>query len=319
MQGSGIPLVDMAAASMKMNDDGSFNLLVGATDLGTGSDTILGQIAAEVLGVPLSHIIVYSSDTDFTPFDKGAYASSTTYVSGRAVEAAARAVAGQIAAAAAAMLDADPSEITLADRRAAVNGRSVSLSEIGHRAMYGPGQRQIAATESVVPEMSPPPFMASFAEVEVDVDTGLVRVLDYVAAVDCGTAINPRLAEGQVEGAVANGIGYALTEEMEFTRDGRVKNPNLARYKIPGSADLPPIRVILVDSYEPTGPLGAKSVAEIGINAPLPTLANAIYDAVGVRLTHPPFTPEKVWRALQGPESRREARGPGSGDRSVQA
>jgi putative selenate reductase molybdopterin-binding subunit len=127
----------------------------------------------------------------------------------------------------------------------------------------------------------------------------MIRVLDYVAAVDCGTPINPRLAEGQVEGAVHNGIGYALTEEMEFTAKGRVRNPDLARYKIPGWAETPPIRVILVDSYEPTGPMGAKSVAEIGINAPIPTIANAIYNAVGIRLTETPFTPEKVWRALR--------------------
>jgi putative selenate reductase molybdopterin-binding subunit len=299
MQGSGIPLVDMAAATIKMNDDGSFNLLVGATDLGTGSDTILGQIAAEILGVPLDHVIVLSSDTDVTPFDKGAYASSTTYVSGGAVERAARDVAAQIAEVAAEMLDADPSEVVLAGGRAAVGERGVSLADLGSRTFYGPHHRQIGATASFMPEMSPPPFMASFAEVEVDIDTGKVRVLDYVAAVDCGTAINPRLAEGQVEGAIANGIGYALTEEMLFTSRGRVRNPDLARYKIPGSADLPPIRVVLVESYEPSGPLGAKSVAEIGINAPLPTIANAIHDAVGIRMTSSPFTSEKVWRALE--------------------
>jgi putative selenate reductase molybdopterin-binding subunit len=298
MQGSGIPLVDLAAATIKMNDDGSFNLLVGATDLGTGSDTILGQIAAETLGVPLAHIIVLSSDTDLTPFDKGAYASSTTYVSGSAVEAAARRVAAQIAEVAAEALDVDAADIVLGDGRATAGTASMTLAEIGRRTFYGPQHRQIGATGSAAPEMSPPPFMASFAEVEVDVDTGMVRVVDYVAAVDCGTAINPRLAEGQVEGAVANGIGYALTEEMTFASDGRVTNPDLARYKIPGSADLPPIRVVLVDSYEPTGPLGAKSVAEIGINAPLPTIANAIHDAVGIRLTRSPFTPERVWRAM---------------------
>jgi CO/xanthine dehydrogenase Mo-binding subunit len=144
--------------------------------------------------------------------------------------------------------------------------------------------------------------MASFAEVEVDVETGLVRVTDFLAAVDCGTVVNPLMTEGQVEGAIANGIGYALTEEMQFTLRGRVKNPDLARYIIPGAADLPPITVILVDSYEPTGPMGAKSVAEIGINGPLPAIANAVYHAVGIRLTRPPFTPEKVWRELRAQE-----------------
>ncbi|MCJ7724770.1 MAG: molybdopterin-dependent oxidoreductase, partial [Acidimicrobiia bacterium] len=300
MQGSGIPLIDMAAATIKMNDDGSFNLLVGATDLGTGSDTILGQIAAEVLGVPLEMIVVTSSDTDVTPFDTGAYASSTTYVSGRAVELAAIEVRAQILGVAAAMLQADEADLEVGDKRVtAPDGASVSLADICLRAMYGADQFQIGATASSVPEESPPPFLASFAEVEVDIETGMIRVLDYVAAVDCGTPINPRQAEGQVEGAIHNGIGYALTEEMEFTAEGRVRNPDLARYKIPGWAETPPIRVILVDSYEPTGPMGAKSVAEIGINAPIPTIANAIYHAVGVRLTETPFTPEKVWRALR--------------------
>jgi len=300
MQGSGIPLIDMAAATIKMNDDGSFNLLVGATDLGTGSDTILGQIAAEVLGVPLTKIVVTSSDTDITPFDTGAYASSTTYVSGKAVERAAIEVKAQILGQAATMLQTDEAGLEFGDERVtAPDGSSVTLADVCLRAMYGADQFQIGATASAVPEESPPPFLASFAEVEVDTETGMIRVIDYVAAVDCGTPINPVLAEGQVEGAIHNGIGYALTEEMEFTAEGRVRNPDLARYKIPGWLDTPPIRVILVDSYEPTGPMGAKSIAEIGINAPIPTIANAVYNAVGVRLTETPFTPEKVWRAMR--------------------
>lgn len=300
MQGSGIPLIDMGAATIKMNDDGSFHLLVGATDLGTGSDTILGQIAAEVLGVGLDRIVVYSSDTDFTPFDTGAYASSTTYVTGKAVERAALDVAEQIRRVGAAMLKAEASGLSLGDGRVtAADGRSVTLAEVCTRAYYGADQFQIGATASCVPEESPPPFLASFAEVAVDVETGQVRLLDYVAAVDCGTPINPRMAEGQVEGAVANGIGYALTEEYLFTAGGKVRNADLSRYKIPGTLDLPPIRVILVDSYEPTGPMGAKSIAEIGINGPAPSIANAIYHAVGLRLTRTPFTPERVWRALR--------------------
>jgi probable selenate reductase molybdenum-binding subunit len=300
MQGSGIPLIDMAAATIKMNEDGSFNLLIGATDIGTGSDTILGQIAAEVLGVPLENIIVYSSDTDMTPFDVGAYASSTTYVSGTAVERAALDVKGQILGVAAAMLRTEVEGLELGDERVtAPDGESVTLAAVCDRAMYGADQFQIGATASAVPEESPPPFLASFAEVEVDVETGMVTVLDYVAAIDCGTPINPKMAEGQVEGAVANGIGYALTEVMEFTPTGRVRNPDLARYKIPGTVDMPPIRVILADSYEPSGPMGAKSISEIGINGPIPTIANAIYNAVGLRLTETPFTPERVWRALR--------------------
>lgn len=299
MQGSGIALIDMASATITMNDDHSFNLLVGATDLGTGSDTVLAQIAAEVLGVTTADIVVTSSDTDLTPFDTGAYASSTTYVSGQAVEDAARQVRAEILTRAAAILDENPDALHLVGGRIEGPTGSLDLADIGRRSYYGPDPAQIAATASFVPESSPPPFMACFVEVEVDVETGLIRVLDLVAAVDCGTAINPQLAEGQVEGAIVNGLGYALTEEMVFDAAGRMKNPDLARYKIPGAADLPPIRVLLVDSYEPTGPMGAKSVAEIGINGPLPAIANAVFDAVGVRLRHAPFTPEKVWRALQ--------------------
>ncbi len=301
MQGSGIPLIDMGAASLKMNDDGSFNLSIGATDLGTGSDTILGQIAAEVLGVPLEKIIVRSSDTDLTPFDVGAYASSTTYVSGMAVQRAAYDVAEQIKMVAAEMLGVEPTDVELTNERAGPpEGDSVSLSQVGHRSLYGENQQQIGALASCVPELSPPPVLAAFAEVRVDVVTGKVEVVDFIAAVDCGTAINPQLAEGQVEGAVLNGIGYALMEEMVFDSKGRCRTTDLGRYKIPSITDLPPLEVVLVESFEPTGPMGAKSVSEIGINAPIPAIANAIHDATGIWPTETPFTAESVWRALNG-------------------
>lgn len=300
MQGSGIPLIDMGAASIKLNDDGSVNLAVGATDLGTGSDTILGQIAAEVLGLPLAKVVVTSSDTDLTPFDTGAYASSTTYVSGTAVQRAAEDVRRQVAAAAADMLDVDAAELEVAaEHVTAADGRSVTFERIALRALYGADQHQIAATASAVPESSPAPFIASFAEVAVDLDTGRVRVLDYVVAADCGTAVNPKLAQGQLEGAVANGIGYALYEDLAIDDHGRARATDFGHYKIPAAPDLPHIRTFLVDSYDPTGPMGAKSIAEIGINAPLPTIANAVHDATGIWLTESPFTPERVLRALE--------------------
>jgi len=300
MQGSGIPRIDMAAATIKMNEDGSFNLLVGATDLGTGSDTILAQIAAEVLGVPLEGILVTSSDTDLTPFDVGAYASSTTYVSGTAVQRAAEKVRGQILEVASGVLGAEAEDLRLTDGSVvAPDGERVSLADVCLRAMYESDQFQIAATASCVPTESPPPFLANFAEVAVDAETGRVEVLHYVAAVDCGTAINPILAEGQMEGAIVNGIGYALTEEMQISSRGRVRNPSLFDYKIPGALDVPKLEVVLVESYEPTGPMGAKSVGEVGINGPIPTIANAIYDAVGVRLRQTPFTPERVLAAMR--------------------
>jgi probable selenate reductase molybdenum-binding subunit len=299
MQGSGIPVIDMGSATIKMNDDGSFNLAVGATDLGTGSDTILGQIAAEVLTVPLDKVIVTSSDTDLTPFDVGAYASSTTYVSGMAVQRAAEEVRSQILDVAADMLRADRQLLTMEDERVTGPGdASVGLDQVALRTLYAQDQHQIAATSSFTPELSPPPFLAAFCEVAVDEDTGQVVVLRFVSAVDCGTAINPRLAEGQVEGAIANGIGYALYEEMIFDERGRLRTPDYARYKVPGPQDLPRLETILVESYEPTGPMGAKSVSEIGINAPIPAIANAIHDATGLWLTRTPFTAERVWRAL---------------------
>jgi CO/xanthine dehydrogenase Mo-binding subunit len=299
MQGSSIPQIDMGAASIKMNEDGSFNLLIGATDLGTGSDTVLAQVAAEVLGVPLDKIIVYSSDTDMTPFDVGAYASSTTYLSGRAVEKAALDVAGQIRAVAGVMLEARAGELMLSGEQAvAPSGRAVSLSEVAERSLYGVDQHQIAAFASHITEKSPPPFAAHFVKIDVDRETGFVHVRQYVMAVDCGTAINPKLAEGQCEGAVLNGLSYALTEQYLFDENGRMRNPSFRDYKIFSTADRPELVTILVPTYEPTGPYGAKSVSEIGINGALPALANAIYDAVGVRLRSAPFLPERILAAL---------------------
>jgi putative selenate reductase molybdopterin-binding subunit len=300
MQGSSIPQVDMGAASIKMNEDGSFNLLVGATDLGTGSDTVLAQIAAEVLGVNVEQIIVFSSDTDLTPFDVGAYASSTTYLSGQAVRKAALDVAGQIRKVAAEMLGLPVKKIKLADGEArADDSKAVSLSKIAERTLYEQDQHQIGAIASHISHKSPPPFSAHFAEVEVDTETGLVKVIKYVATVDCGTAINPVLAEGQLEGAVVNGLSYALCEEYLFNDKGKMRNDSFRDYKIFCTRDMPELVTILVPTYESTGPYGAKSVSEIGINGPLPAISNAIFDAVGVRLREAPYTPERVLKALE--------------------
>jgi len=300
MQGSSIPEIDMASVSMKMNDDGSFNLIVGATDLGTGSDTVLAQMAAEVLGLSTDDILVTSSDTDLTPFDVGAYASSTTYLSGEAVRRAALDVAAQVKKVAAEMLETSAEGITLVGGKACVaDGRAVTLGQIGLRTLYERDQHQIAATASAISQKSPPPFSAHFAEVEVDTETGFVRVVKYVAAIDCGTAINPKLAEGQVEGAVVNGLSYALTEEYLFDDKGKMRNPNFTDYKIWSTTDMPEYKTIMVPTYEETGPFGAKSVSEICINGPCPAISNAIYDAVGVRLRDTPFTPERVLAALR--------------------
>jgi putative selenate reductase molybdopterin-binding subunit len=304
MQGSSIPYIDMGAAFIKMNEDGSFNLHVGATDLGTGSDTVLSQIAAEVLGVTEKEIIVYSSDTDFTPFDVGAYASSTTYLSGNAVFKTAQKVKEQILQTALKMEGITAKtieELYLEDGYVKRKGFSekVSLADVCNFAMYTHDQFQIAACESHISHKSPPPFAAHFVEVEVDTLTGKVDIIKYVAAVDCGTPIHPMLADGQTQGAVVNGIGFALHEEYIFNEKGKVMNDSFDYYKIPSCKDIPEIKTTLIKTYEESGPYGAKSVSEISINGALPAIAHAIYDATGVFIREAPFTPEKVYKALK--------------------
>ena len=300
MQASGIPGVDMGAASMKMNEDGSFNLLVGATDIGTGSDTMFCQIAAEALGVSIERIIPYSSDTDMTPFDPGAYASSTTYISGRAVEKAAVAVLGQILEVGGRMLGEDPKELVAhGGKVCAKDGRFVTYEDVCLSSLYQKDQFQIMASASHMSYDSPPPFAAVFVEVEVDSETGVVRVLKVVEAVDCGQVVNPQMAEGQVEGAAMQSVGYALYERMPFDENGAMAFRSFRDYTIATASDVPEIVTILVPTHEPTGPFGAKAIAEIPINGPAPAIANAIFDAVGVRLRDLPLTPDRVLSALE--------------------
>jgi putative selenate reductase molybdopterin-binding subunit len=301
MHGSGIAGLDMAAATLKMNDDGSFNLLIGATDLGTGSDTILAQMAAEILGIPLEDIIVYSSDTDFTPFDKGAYASSTTYISGGAVRKVAIQIREQILEHAMLMLNVDAVEsLTLKDRKViAPDGRSVTLAEVALNSLHQQNQHQIMATASHTSQVSPPPTAAQFAEIVVDTETGHVTVERLLMVVDCGRVINPLTAAGQVEGGMAQALGFALSEEMLYDKEGNPINPNLSDYHIPKAAEMPLMDVIFVQTDEPSGPFGAKSVAEISIDGVAPAMASAIHDAIGVWMREVPYTPERVRKALQ--------------------
>ena len=300
MQATAIPNLDMGGASIKMNDDGSFNLLVGATDLGTGADTVLAQIAAEVLGIEADDIIVYAADTDMTPFDVGAYADSTTYISGMAVKKAADGVRERIVLRAARLLDVeDAGDIDLRDHRAwAPDGRSVSLEDVALHALHLEDQEQIMATASHVSGESPPPFAAQVAEIEVDVDTGQVTVTRLVMAVDCGVVINPTTASGQVEGAMVQALGYALTEDLVLDEAGRAVNAGFGPYWIFRADDTPPMEVYLVQTMEPSGPFGAKSVGEIAIDGVAPAVRNAILDATGVTVDELPLTPERVWRAL---------------------
>ena len=301
MHGSGVAGLDMGAAFLKMNDDGSFNLLVGATDLGTGSDTVLAQIAAEVLGITADDIIVYSSDTDFTPFDTGAYASSTTYISGGAVRKAAQAVARQIRAHAATMLGVDdPEALVLQQGRVvAPDGRAVTLREVALDSLHMHNQHQIMAAASHMSHESPPPFAAQFVEVVVDIETGQVTVERVVMAVDAGRVINPITAAGQVEGGIQQALGFAHTEEMVYDARGKLLNARPGPYYTYRAADMPDIEVIFVQTDEPSGPFGAKSIAEIPLDGIAPALADAVHHATGVRIRRLPLTPERVWRALR--------------------
>jgi CO/xanthine dehydrogenase Mo-binding subunit len=300
MQGSSIPDIDMGGAMIKINEDGSFNLNIGATDLGTGSDTVLAQIAAEELETTTDKMIVYSSDTDMTPFDVGAYASSTTYLSGEAVRKAAADAKRQIMFTGAEMLGLKVEEVHCEDAHVQNEdgSKKVSYSDIANYSLYQKNQYQIIGTASHITKKSPPPFAAHFAEIEVDTLTGFIKVLSYVSTIDCGTAINPALAEGQTEGGTLNGISYALTEQYLF-KNGRMRNASFADYHIYSMRDRPRVQAILVPSYEETGPFGAKSVSEICINGPAPVFANAIYNATGARIREFPFTPDKVLAAIQ--------------------
>ena len=302
MHGTSIPFLDMGGCSIKLNDDGSFNMLVGATDLGTGAATVLGQIAAEVLGVPLEDIRVYSSDTDVTPFDTGAYASSTTYISGTAAKKAADAVRTRLKERAAMLLDIEiPCSIELRDKRAwAPDGRSVSLEEIALDSLHLNEQEQIMGTGSHVSPDCPPPFAAQFVEIEIDTETGQIEVTKMIMAVDCGVAINPVTASGQVEGGMLQALGYAHCEEIVLDDKGTMVNPSFGPYRIYRADEMPKTEVFLVQTMEDSGPFGAKAVAEIPKDGVAPAIRNAILNATGVRIDELPFTPERVHRALKG-------------------
>jgi putative selenate reductase molybdopterin-binding subunit len=301
MQGTAIPYLDMGGASIKMNDDGSFNLLVGATDLGTGSDTVLAQMAAEILGIATEDVLVYSSDTDFTPFDKGAYASSTTYISGTAVVKAAQMAAERIKIRAARMLNTDNFDmIKLSNQQAiAPDGRSVSLAEIALETLHRTDQEQIMGIASHVSPSSPPPFAAQFAEVTVDSETGAITVDRLVMAVDGGVIINPQTASGQIEGGMTQALGYAVCEEMVYDKEGNARERDFADYHIFRADEMPDLTTIFIETFEPSHPFGAKAVAEIPMDGVAPAVGNAVLDAVGVNIDENPITPEKIWRAMK--------------------
>ena len=300
MQGSGITSVDVGSASLKINDDGFYTLSIGAADMGTGCDTILAQIAAEVLDCPLDNVTVLGADTDSSPYDSGSYASSTTYVTGKAVEQCAEQLKQKICQVGAGLLGLDERAVVFAgDAVTSEDGtQRATLAQIAAASQCGSN----TALEAVVThssEISPPPFMVGAAEVEVDLETGEAQVIRYEAAVDCGTPVNPNLARVQAEGGILQGIGMALTENVTYDDRGMPQENSLMQYKIPARNDIGHIHVVFESSYEGTGPFGAKSIGEVVINTPLPAVADAIYHATHKRFYELPITREQI--ALAGP------------------
>ncbi|MBI4205776.1 MAG: molybdopterin-dependent oxidoreductase [Betaproteobacteria bacterium] len=303
-----------SAATVKVNEDGTAMLLTGTVETGQGALTVLGQIAAEELGIATDDVHVVSGDTDVTPMDTGAIASRTTYVTGNAIRLAAAKAKGILFEIAAPLLGVRPDQLEARDRKIQVKGfpqRSLPIAEVAHRAQVVMGQPPIGAASWNPPTVALDPetgqgkpfstyvYATQIAEVDVDDETGEVEVLRIVAAHDCGTPINPMLVEGQVEGGISMGVGFALHEEMLFDEAGRQINPNLTNYIVPTSLDMPEIEVDIVESYDPTGPFGAKGVGEPTSVPTAAAILNAIHNAVGVRITSLPATAEKVLAAIK--------------------
>ena len=305
MQGSGIPCVDVGTVTIRLSDEGHYNMMIGATDMGTGCDTILSQMAADCMDCDVKDIVVSGVDTDVSPYDSGSYASSTTYVTGMAVVKACKELREKIIAQGAELLgipaktaDFDGACVYAANEDKANDGSaSISLKDISTKRMCGSGLA-LEATVSHSSPTSPPPFMCGMAEVEVDLQTGKIELLEYKAAVDCGTVINPNLARIQAEGGIVQGIGMALFEDINYTDKGRLKENSFMQYKIPARVEIPDLEVEFDSSYEPSGPFGAKSVGEVVMNTPLPAIVQAVYHATGLWFRELPVTPEKVIRGL---------------------
>ena len=295
MQGSGISSVDTGSVSIKINDDGFYALTIGASDMGTGCDTILSQMAADCLDCSVDDIIVYGVDTDVSPYDSGSYASSTTYVTGMATVKACQTLVDKMKAYGAEKLGCSVDDVEFDGEKvySLKDGSSISRKDIGNAIMCA-GENALFATEAHSSPVSPPPFMAGAVEVEVDPETGSVKLIDYAAVVDCGTVVNPNLARVQVEGGLVQGIGMALHENITYNEKGELAENSLMQYKIPTRMDMGKLRVEFDSSYEPTGPFGAKSIGEIVINTPAPAIAQAIYNATGLRFTELPITTEKI-------------------------
>lgn len=300
MHGSGIGGVHTAAAEIRLNYDGSYTLLVGAADLGTGSNTILAQIAAEALKTSVENINVISADTDLTPYDAGAYASSTTYVTGNAVLKASNMLKDKILKAAGMLTNTQDKNLEFDGEYINADGSSIiHLNELASKIVSFDGRDQLSAIAAFGGRFAPPPFVAGFAEIEADLETGKIDLIKYAAVVDCGTLINPNLARVQAEGGIVQGIGLALYEDVYFGKDGRLCTDSLMTYKIPCQKDIGDVVVEFIPSYEPTGPFGAKSIGEVVFHTPPGAIADAVFNATGVRVRSLPITPEKVLSGIE--------------------
>ena len=299
MQGSCISNVDVGSATVKLADDGTFNLIIGAADMGTGCDTILAQMVAECMDCSVDDVAVFGADTDASPYDSGSYASSTTYVTGKAVELACEELKKKLCAIAAGMLGCEPEETVFEDGcvRKINTDERVTLAQISVKDQVANDIAAVATASHSSP-VSPPPYMVGMVEIELDRYTGEVKILDYVAVVDCGIAINPALARIQAEGGIVQGIGHTLFENITYDETGKPVESNFMQYKIPTRLDMGHLRVEFENSYEPTGPFGAKSIGEIVINTPAPAIAHAIYRATGVWHRELPITPEKILMSM---------------------
>ena len=300
MQGSGISNVDVGSVTIKVNDDGFYAMTIGAADMGTGCDTTLAQIAADCLNCDLDNIIVYGSDTDVSPYDSGSYASSTAYITGGAVVKACDSLKKRILKEGSRLLQLPEEELDF-DGSYIVSlhnpDKKITLKDLANESLHTTNNA-LQVTESNYSQTSPPPFMVGMAEVEVDTETGAIEIIDYAAAVDCGTPLNPNLARVQTEGGLAQGIGMALYEDIIYNEKGQNLTNSFMQYKIPCRQDVGKIRVELESSYEPTGPFGAKSIGEVVINTPSPAIAHAVFNAVIVRLRELPTTSEKLLKEI---------------------
>ena len=295
MQGSGISSVDVGSATLKLNDEGFFTMNIGAADMGTGCDTILSQIAAEVLECDTDDITVFGADTDISPYDSGSYASSTTYVTGKAVEKCALELKSRIEKLGAKLLKCDVDDVTYENKlvRCDSTGETVSLADISTASMCG-NDISLSVTYTHSSPISPPPYMVGAAEVEVDLLTGESKVIEYDACVDCGTPVNPNLARVQAEGGILQGIGMTMSENITYSDKGKLYENSFLQYKIPSRMDIGHINVDFESSYEAAGPFGAKSIGEVVINTPLPAITDALSHAAGKRFYTLPITPEQI-------------------------